>query len=155
MKIPAAGDSGTKEETTMETADPETGEILTDRYADGSRRAPPSATLADTIRLLNDGQFDLDASAELRELVRKIADHADNAKGVAKGSITIKLEIKMMNGAHVVTPTLKMVAPTPDQPGTLLFSDDDGRLSRDRPDQGAFFGARMVADNSRRESRAI
>ena len=140
---------------TQEAFDPQTGELLGERYADGSRRPPPSATFADTIRLLNDGQFDLDASAELRELVRKIAEHAENAKGVAKGSISIKLDIKMMNGAHVVTPTLKLVAPTPDQPGTLLFSDDDGRLSRDRPDQGAFFGTRVVADNSSRETRTV
>lgn len=138
-----------------EAFDQETGEILSSRAADGSRLPPPSATLADTIRLLNDGQFDLDASAELRELVRKISDHAENAKGVAKGSITIKLDIKMMNGAHVVTPVLKVTAPTPDQPGTLLFSDDDGRLSRNRPDQGVFFGTRMVADNTARDVRSV
>lgn len=138
-----------------EAFDPATGEVLTSRAADGSRIPPPSATLADTIRLLNDGQFDLDASAELRELVQKIADHADNAKGVAKGSITIKLDIKMMNGAHVVTPVLKVTSPTPDQPGTLLFSDDDGRLSRNRPDQGVFFGTRMVADNTGRDVRSV
>ena len=138
---------------TMDTHDPVTGEILSSRAADGSRRPPPSATMADTIRLLNDGQFDLDCSAELRELVRKLTDHAGNAKGVAKGSISIKLDIKMMNGAHVVTPTIKVNAPVADQPGTLLFSDDDGRLSRDRPDQGVFFGARVVSDNSGRETR--
>ena len=138
-----------------EAFDPKTGEVLSTHAADGSRRPPPSATFADTIRLLNDGQFDMDASAELRELVQKIADHADNAKGVAKGSISIKLDIKMMNGAHVVTPTLKVTAPTPDQPGTLLFSDDDGRLSRDRPDQGIFFGARVVSDNSGRDARSV
>ena len=138
-----------------EEFDPKTGEVLSTRAADGSRLPPPSATLADTIRLLNDGQFDLDASAELRELVTKIADHAENAKGVAKGSLTIKLDIKMMNGAHVVTPTMKVSAPVPDQPGTLLFSDDDGRLSRNRPDQGVFFGTRMVADNTSRDVRSV
>ncbi len=138
-----------------EEHDPVTGEILSSRAADGTRLPPPSATLADTIRLLNDGQFDLDASAELRELVRKIQDHADNAKGVAKGAISIKLDIKMMNGAHVVTPTMKVTAPTPDQPGTLLFSDDDGRLSRNRPDQGVFFGTRVVSDNSARDVRSV
>lgn len=136
-----------------EPFDKETGEVLNTRAADGTRLPPPSATMADTIRLLNDGQFDLDASAELRELVVKLADHADNAKGVAKGSISIKLDIKMMNGAHVVTPTLKVTAPTADQPGTLLFADDDGRLSRNRPDQGQFFGMRVVSDNSAREVR--
>ena len=140
---------------TKEAFDAETGEVLPPRAADGNRVQPPAATLADTIRLLNDGQFDLDASAELRELVSKIAEHAEHGKGVAKGSITIKLDIKMMNGAHVVTPVMKVTAPTPDQPGTLLFSDDDGRLSRDRPDQGVFFGARVVADNSSRAPRSV
>ncbi len=140
----------------MEPAyDRETGEILSERAADGIRLAPKAATFADTIRLLNDGQFDLDASAELRELVRKLTEHAENSRGVAKGSITIKLDIKMMNGAHVVTPSLKLAAPTPDQPGTLLFSDDDGRLSRDRPDQGVFFGTRMVSDNAARDVRSV
>ena len=138
-----------------ENFDPATGEILATRAADGSRLQPPSATMADTIRLLNDGQFDMDASAELRELVRKLSDHADGGKGTAKGSISIKLDIKVMNGAHVVTPVLKVVAPTPDQPGTLLFSDDDGRLSRNRPDQGVFFGARVVADNTDRNVRSV
>ncbi len=138
-----------------EAFDKDTGEVLSTRAADGSRRTPPSATLADTIRLLNDGQFDLDASAELRELVSKIAAHADNGKGVAKGSLTIKLDIKMMNGAHVVTPAIKVTAPTPDQPGTLLFADNDGRLSRDRPDQGVFFGTRVVADNTSRDVRSV
>ena len=138
-----------------EEYDRSTGEILSTRAADGSRLPPPSATLADTIRLLNDGQFDLDASAELRELVTKIADHAEQAKGAAKGSITIKLDIRMMNGAHIVTPSLKITAPVPDQPGTLLFSDDDGRLSRNRPDQGVFFGARVVSDNADRATRTV
>ena len=142
-------------DTAEEAYDRSTGEILSTRAADGTRLPPPSATLADTIRLLNDGQFDLDASAELRELVTKIADHAEQAKGAAKGSITIKLDIKMMNGAHVVTPTLKITAPVPDQPGTLLFSDDDGRLSRNRPDQGVFFGARVVSDNQDRAPRTV
>lgn len=141
--------------TNEEAYDRATGEILSTRAADGSRLPPPSATLADTIRLLNDGQFDMDASAELRELVTKIAEHADQAKGAAKGSITIKLDIKMMNGAHVVTPSLKISAPVPDQPGTLLFSDDDGRLSRNRPDQGVFFGARVVSDNADRATRTV
>ena len=138
-----------------EEYDRSTGEILSTRAADGSRLPPPSATLADTIRLLNDGQFALDASAELRELVTKIADHAEQAKGAAKGSITIKLDIRMMNGAHIVTPSLKITAPVPDQPGTLLFSDDDGRLSRNRPDQGVFFGARVVSDNADRATRTV
>lgn len=138
-----------------EAFDEKTGEILATRAADGSRLQPPSATMADTIRLLNDGQFDMDASAELRELVRKLSDHADGGKGTAKGSISIKLDIKVMNGAHVVTPVLKVVAPTPDQPGTLLFSDDDGRLSRNRPDQGQFFGVREVTGTADRTVRTL
>lgn len=140
---------------TEEAFDRDTGEIISTHAADGSRRPPPAATMADTIRMLNEGQFDLDASGELRALVQKIQDFADLNKGAAKGSITLKLDIKMMNGAHVVTPHLKVVAPVPDQPGTLLFSDDDGRLSRDRPDQGVFFGARTVVDNTDRTPRSV
>lgn len=128
-----------------EEHDPVTGEIIEGRAADGSRLPPPAATIADTLRLLADGQFDADASAELRELIRKMEEHAFNQRGgVVKGQLTITLDIALANGAHVVTPSFKVKAPVPKQPGTLLFAFEDGRLSRNPPGQGALFGLHAV-----------
>ncbi|MGL5735476.1 MAG: hypothetical protein ACRCYS_11470 [Beijerinckiaceae bacterium] len=127
-----------------EDYDPETGEIIESRTADGGRLPPPAATVADTIRLLADGQFDADISHELRELVRKMEAHAFSNKAIAKGKLTITLDITLANGAHVVTPSYKVTAPVQKQPGTLLFAFEDGRLSRNPPGQGALFGIRTV-----------
>ncbi len=124
--------------------DPVTGEIA----ADGAPMPRAAATVADTLRLLNDGQFDADISSDLRELVRKMEAHAFSAKGAAKGKLTITLDIRLQNGAHVITPAYKVTAPVADQVGTLLFADEDGRLSRNRPGQGALFGMRAVESAS-------
>lgn len=139
----------------MPKHDPETGEIIEEvRAADGARLPPPAATVADTLRLLADGQFDADVSAELRELIRKMEVHAFNTHGgVVKGQLSITLDITLANGAHVVTPSFKVKTPVPKQPGTLLFAFEDGRLSRNPPGQGALFGLQAV--ESPREVRSV
>lgn len=121
--------------------------------ADGGRIPPPAANVADTIRLLGDGQFDMDVSAELRALIRKMEAYAFGNKGVSKGVLTIKLDIKLSNGAHVIKPSFKITAPEPEQPGTLLFALEDGRLSRNPQGQGSMFGIREVTDA--RETRSV
>lgn len=124
-----------------------------DRAADGGRLPPPAANVADTIRLLGDGQFDADVSSELRALVRKMEAHGFHNKGVSKGKVVITLDIKLSNGAHVIKPSFKVVAPVQEQPGTLLFALDDGRLSRNPQGQGQMFGIRDV--NDARETRSV
>lgn len=137
----------------MADHDPVTGEVIEGRAADGSRLPPAAATVADTLRLLADGQFDADVSAALRELVRKMESHAFSNKAVAKGRLQITLDITLANGAHVVVPSFKVTAPVAKQPGTLLFAFEDGRLSRNPPGQGALFGLQVV--EGPREERSV
>lgn len=141
-----------------ETYDPNTGELSgrtidaprapADNAADGRPMPRKAVTIADTLRLLNDGQFDHDASGELRELIQAMEAHGFVNKGVSKGQITIVLDVSLANGAHVVTPSVKVKKPQVKQPGTLLFAHEDGGLSRNPPGQGAFFGVREVTDQS-------
>lgn len=132
----------------MEQVNPETGEI-TEVAADGGRVAPRAATIADTIRLLADGQFDADVSDEVRKLIRSMEHHAYLNKGASKGQITITLDLSLANGAHVVTPSYKVKLPVLKQPGTLLFADEDGRLGRNPPGQGVLYGVREVTSSPR------
>lgn len=128
-----------------EVYDAATGELPPrERAADGGRVPPPTATVADTIRLLADGQFDADISHDLRELIRKMEAHAFGNKGRAKGKLVITLDIELANGAHVVVPSAKVTMPVAKQPGTLLFAFEDGRLSRNPPGQRQLFGVREV-----------
>ena len=125
--------------------DPETGEIIEARAADGLPMPRKAVTVADTLRLLCDGQFDLDASDNLRELVRKLEAHAFTNRGVSKGKFVIELDISLANGAHTIVPSIKMKAPEPKHMGTVLFAHEDGGLSRNPPGQSALFGVREVS----------
>lgn len=129
----------------QEVIDPETGEII-ERAADMRPMPRKAVTVADTLRLLLDGQFDADASANLRELIKKLEAHAFTNKGVSKGKFIIELDISLANGAHTVVPSVKMKAPEPKHMGTILFAHEDGGLSRNPPGQGALFGVREVTD---------
>ena len=139
-----------------EPYDPATGELppktidasrmLEEQAADGRPMPRKAVTIADTLRLLNEGQFDADASGEMRELIRQMEAHGFVNKGVSKGQITITLDIALANGAHVVTPSVKVKKPQIKVPGTLLFAHEDGGLSRNPPGQGALYGVREVSD---------
>lgn len=127
--------------------DPETGEV-TELAADNLPMPRPAVTIADTIKLLEDGQFDADASLLLKELVQKMEAHAFTNRGVSKGKMSIELDLTMANGAITVVPSIKRKIPEPKHMGTVLFAHEDGRLSRNPPGQGALFG-------ERREIRSI
>ncbi len=136
--------------------DPATGELLehpVEHAADSLPMPRKAMTVADTMRLLEDGQFDLDASVTLRELIQRLEAHAFTNRGVSKGKFTIELDISLANGAHVVVPSIKVKAPEPKRLGTILFAHEDGGLSRNPPGQGALFGIRSVPEA--REIRKI
>lgn len=137
--------------------DPVTGEILEahdDRgmqaraviAADGQPVARRSGHLSDVLRMLDDGQFNADASVEMRKLLTAIADHAKNNKGVAKGNLTLKLDITMANGIVIVTPDVAVKAPKAKRDGTALFIGDESTLGRNPEGQAALFGDRKPID---------
>lgn len=123
-----------------EQVDPETGEIV--QLAADGKPAPTrkAITLADTLKLLDDGQFDFDSSDLLKELVKKMEAHAFTNRGVSKGQISIVLDLTMANGAITVVPSVKRKIPEPKHMGTVMFAHEDGGLSRNPPGQGALFG---------------
>jgi len=132
--------------------DPETGEVV-EVAADNMPVPRKAVTVADTLRLLEDGQFDMDASLLLRELVRKMEEHAFTNRGVSKGKMSIELDLTLANGAFTIVPSIKRKIPEPKHMGTVMFAHEDGGLSRNPPGQGALFGARAIGE--RRETRTI
>lgn len=137
--------------------DPETGEVLSDDdargldakkliAADGGPVAKRSGHVADVLRMLEDGQFNADVSVEMRELAKKMEVHAHNNKGLAKGQLTITLDMSLANGMFVLTPSFKVKAPVEKRMGTALFLGEDLSLGRNPPGQGAMFGDRAPRD---------
>ena len=121
-----------------ERVNPATGEIIdgdahvpgTLRRVDQDTRAVPrqSRDIAGIIAMVEDGQFNLDVSEDARELVQKMEAHAHNNKGVAKGKITVSLDLSLANGIFVVVGAHTIKAPVAKRLGTPLFAREDGAL---------------------------
>lgn len=137
---------------------PVTGEIIDDDAdergmqsraviaADGKPVAKRSGHLSDVLRLIDDGQFNADASEDMRKLVLALQEHAKSNKGIAKGSITIKMDFTLANGILVTTPDVSIKTPKVKRDGTALFIGEEGTLGRNPENQQALFGDRAPRD---------
>ena len=95
----------------------------------------PETPTQNTYALLVAGQRDgdclLEASEKLTDLVQKVRDR------VRPGVITLKITISPANGAKVVTITDEIIVKMPkeEKEATLMFTNEDGTLTRKNPDQ--------------------
>lgn len=86
---------------------------------------------------VNGGASHHELSEALRDLVRAVT-----ATG-RKGSITYTLTLeplKRRTDTLVVTDAVTVKAPQPDRTSSVFYTDDDGRLVREDPNQPALFG---------------
>lgn len=141
------------------TIDDETGEIVEDSRGlsarpvnapDGNPLPKRSGHTSDVLRMLEDGEFDVEMSQKMRDLIHVMESHAHGNKGVAKGKLTITLDFALANGVFVLTPDFKVKEPVAKRAGTALFAAENGSLGRNPPGQAALFGVRPVRDDFER-----
>ena len=105
---------------------------------DGGRVRP----VADFLREQAKGATHEELSEGLRDLVARVMD---TGKG---GSISLKITVEPMKGskgsALVVTDEIKLRLPEHDRQSSLFFSDREGNLVREDPNQLAFDTLREV-----------
>jgi hypothetical protein len=141
----------------MSNHDPVTGEVLDDdeaggEYArklvaaDGNPVPKRSNYIADVIRMIEEGQFNIDASVAMADLCRAMEVHAHSNKGSAKGKLTIELDFMLGNSIFVITPKFKVKKPEEKRAGTPLFLGENGSLGLNPPGQRALFGQRAPRD---------
>lgn len=117
---------------------PETGEIVEDtprglqKVGDSNGQVVPrqGRDAASVIAMLEDGQFNADVAVDMRDLVSAMEVHAHNNKGVAKGKLTIELDLTLANGVFVLVGGHKVKKPVEKRLGTALFAREDGALGR-------------------------
>jgi len=141
----------------MDNHDPVTGEVLNDdeaggEYArklvaaDGNPVPKRSNYVADVIRMIEEGHFNIDTSVAMGDLCKAMEAHAHGNKGIAKGKLTIELDFMLGNGMFVITPKFKVKAPEAKRMGTGLFLGENGSLGLNPVGQRPLFGQREVRD---------
>ncbi|SKB32702.1 hypothetical protein [Sphingopyxis flava] len=133
--------------------DPETGEILETRAADGGKRYPSVTTLTDLVHMLNDGQFNADCAHELQAMTEKMEQLGIDTGGKIKGKIVLTIDVERQHdGLYFFTPDLAIKLPKEKAPRTIGWATDDNRFTPNKPNQGNLFGT--IRDvNSTREVR--
>lgn len=136
------------------THDPDTGEILEPRAADGGQRYPAAHSLADFIRMQEDGQFDADVAFDLNELAADLEELAESTgQGKLKAQLTIKVDIiRDPAGFYVFAANHTIKRPAEKRKQSVGWVTEDNKFTPNKPRQGNLFGT--VRDVSpRREVR--
>lgn len=126
----------------MEIIDQETGEILEQRAADGGQRYPAAHSLADFIRMQEDGQFDADVAFDLNELARDMEQLAqDTGQGKLKAKLTITVDISRdPSGLYLFNAKHAIKRPDEKRKQSVGWVTPDNKFTPNKPHQGNLFG---------------
>lgn len=118
------------------------------RAVDGGIVPGTCNTLGEFVRTLEDGQFDADCYAAIRDLSAKLNEHAWQSGGKAKGKIVITLDITQEGAVNEIRSTFKVTEPVEKRAKSILWTTEDHRFTRTRPGQHQLFGIRDVSTPS-------
>lgn len=111
--------------------------------ADGGRRHPAAHSLADLMRMLEDGQFDADVSYDLKELAGDIENiaQAQGNNGKIKAKLAITLEIvREPDGIYMLTAAHKITRPIEKRKRSVAWLTENNSFTPNMPNQGQMFG---------------
>ncbi len=113
--------------------------------ADGGRLHPTANTLADFVRMIEDGQFDADVTYDMREMATEIENMFQAHGGKLKASIDIKIELtREPDGFYLISAKHKIKLPETARKRSVAWLTDDNLFTPNMPRQGQFFGVRDV-----------
>lgn len=118
------------------------------KAADGGHVPGACNTLGEFVKSLEDGQFDADCYAAVRDLSAKLNEHAWSAGGRAKGKVTISLDFAQEGGVTEIKASFKVTSPEAKRPKSIMWTTEDHRMTRTRPGQAQLFGIRDVLGKS-------
>lgn len=93
---------------------------------------PVNNSFVQLLASIRDGEYVNDAGAALQRLVKSVRET------VKRGKIVLTVELIPMDDGAATVKTLVRIdekLPKPERRASILFTCDDGRLSRDNPDQ--------------------
>ncbi|MBN9044647.1 MAG: hypothetical protein J0H18_03140 [Rhizobiales bacterium] len=91
--------------------------------------------------LLENGELSQRLTAEITETLLALEEHTDNRPKIkAKGSVTLKLNIEVVDGTVTIEAETTSKRPKPTRPSSFFWLCDDGSLSTQHPRQIDMFG---------------
>lgn len=113
--------------------------------ADGGRLHPTAHTLADFVRMVEDGQFDADVTHDMREMAVELENMFMAQGGKLKATITLKFELtREIDGYYLIAGTHSIKLPKVNRKRSLAWLTQDNLFTPQMPNQGQFFGVRDV-----------
>lgn len=103
----------------------------------------PPKSFADTLRMIENGEFVEAAADALRDMNALLSEHAAT-NGKAKGKLTLTFEISHEKGLVVVIPEIVVKVPKIKRAPTALFLTPGNNLSRSDPRQMEISAVRPI-----------
>ncbi|WP_226018450.1 hypothetical protein [Novosphingobium sp. FKTRR1] len=109
--------------------------------ADGRRLYPTANTLADFVRMIENGQFDADVSTALRDLAADMEDQFAMNGTKLKADVTLKIGIvRDPDGFYRISGDFTVKKPKLPRKSSLAWLTPDNLFTPNMPRQGALFG---------------
>lgn len=120
--------------------------------ADGGKLHPTANTLADFVRMVEDGQFDADVTHDMREMAAELENMFMAQGGKLKATITLKFDLtREIDGYYLIAGTHSIKLPKVNRKRSLAWLTQDNLFTPQMPNQGSLFGT--VRDVAARRAR--
>lgn len=125
---------------------PASEQVVEHLAADGGRLHPTANSLADFVRMIEDGQFDADVTFDMREMATEMENLFAANGGKLKATIDIKIELtREPDGFYLIGAKHKIKLPEPARKRSVAWLTDENLFTPNMPRQGQFFGVRDVS----------
>lgn len=126
----------------MEAFDKETGEITEQIAADGGQRYPAAHSLADFMKMQEDGQFDADVAFDLNELAAEMEQvAAETGQGKLKAKLTVTVDItRDPAGFYIFAAKHVIKRPDVKRKQSIGWVTEENKFTPNKPRQGHLFG---------------
>ena len=96
---------------------------------------------------IEQGGLNASLSNALQNVVSELNDHVQAFGGVAKGSLTLKLDFKNEDGIFEIRRSIKTKMPDEKSSPSIFWSDGENNLIKENPKQSSFnYGDKTVAE---------
>lgn len=113
--------------------------------ADGGRLHPTANSLADFVRMIEDGQFDADVTYDMREMATEIENMFQAHGGKLKATVDIKIELtREVDGFYLISAKHKIKLPEQPRKRSVAWLTEENLFTPNMPRQAQFFGVRDV-----------